>query len=267
MKATVIAITPNYAEKLLKLNTNNRALNNSTVQKYASEMKAGNWKSNGDTITISKDRLIDGQHRLKACVESNTPFETILVEGVVNDVFDTKDVGKRRSISDILSIAGERYTIPLAASINKCIAYEDYANGKYTINANRVKTAIEIEQWLEANPRIRNSVELLYKDSKYQISPINRTLLIATHYLACERGNCEAADEFVYKCATGVHIGEDDPIFKLRVAVTAEVKLSRRMNVYDQWGMLIKTWNAYINNKKIKRLYFNVTRDKFPLIH
>ena len=68
MEAKVQVITPELAEQYLTKNTNNyRSMSNSVVNAYATDMKTGNWKFNGDSIKFNKSGiLVDGQHRLAA---------------------------------------------------------------------------------------------------------------------------------------------------------------------------------------------------------
>jgi len=63
-------ITPQQARHWLEHNNNhNRHLNPTTVKKYASDMREGNWQMNSMPIVFSDTgQLLDGQHRLAACV-------------------------------------------------------------------------------------------------------------------------------------------------------------------------------------------------------
>jgi len=79
----VIMLTPEKAMEMLDRNKNNRPLSDSHVQRIAGQIRAGKWIFNGDTIKISDDgEVVDGQHRLWACIESKKPIETVIVYGV-----------------------------------------------------------------------------------------------------------------------------------------------------------------------------------------
>ncbi len=50
------------------------------MAEYANAMKSGEWKYNGESIKVCTDgSLLDGQHRLEACIESGVTFDTLLV--------------------------------------------------------------------------------------------------------------------------------------------------------------------------------------------
>src|SRR3569833_3925639 len=118
MYTTVATITPREAKEWLETKNihNNRPQSEQTIRKYAQEMKAGRWKLNGESIIFgSTRRLLNGQHRLKACILANVPFQTVIVKGADDATFDTIDDGKSRNLGDVLAIRGETGAYALAA--------------------------------------------------------------------------------------------------------------------------------------------------------
>jgi hypothetical protein len=99
-------ITPEVAASLLTTNAMNRPISRQHVSRLAESMKRGEWDLNGGTIKVaSTGRLLDGQHRLSACVESGCAFDTLVVYGLPETAFATIDQASRsRKISDVLSI-------------------------------------------------------------------------------------------------------------------------------------------------------------------
>ncbi len=128
MKAELKTITPEWAQKTLsEKNSGNRAMNRQHVELLAREMKLGRWKVNGDTICLNGSRLIDGQHRLAAVVASGVTIDSFVIEGIPCDVFDTKDIGKRRSGGDTLGVRGEKNAYRLAAAL---VMIDKYMTGR-----------------------------------------------------------------------------------------------------------------------------------------
>mgnify|MGYP001086833999 CR=1 FL=1 len=99
-------VTPEQAKTiLLRSNYDNRKIRKSVVSKYAKSMRDGDWKMSPEPIAFSKSgRLINGQHRLTAVVESGVPCSFFFAYGFEEDVFDVLDRGAGRSISDALGI-------------------------------------------------------------------------------------------------------------------------------------------------------------------
>lgn len=110
MNAYWKTITPEIAHEWLRGNTINRPVKQHYVRMLASDMELGRWKRNGETIKRNGRLLLDGQHRLLACIMANTPFETLVVDGIDRDVFPTIDDGCPRSRIDTLAVAGEKIT-------------------------------------------------------------------------------------------------------------------------------------------------------------
>src|SRR5690606_5321337 len=75
-----IVLTPDTAVRLLERNTLNRPLSDQHVKRIASQISAGKWRFNGDTIKLSEcGDVLDGQHRLWAVIEAKKPVETLIV--------------------------------------------------------------------------------------------------------------------------------------------------------------------------------------------
>ncbi len=100
-------ITPDIAGEWLKLNTLNRPKKLQKIALYAADMKGGHWPVTGATISFGKSgRLLDGQNRLQAVIDSGATIRVLVVWGLDDDVFDVIDGGARRTASDVLVIEG-----------------------------------------------------------------------------------------------------------------------------------------------------------------
>ena len=103
----LVTITPKMAEIMLEKNIANRKVNQANVNRIAADMATGNYKVNGETIKISPNgEILDGQHRLLACVKSGMSFQTYIVYNVEREAIGTIDMGKGRSVADSLNVMG-----------------------------------------------------------------------------------------------------------------------------------------------------------------
>lgn len=119
-------ITPEIAARILQANSHNRPVRPSVVKRYAQQMKNGEWRLTGEAIKIaSNGALLDGQHRLLACLESQQPFEVYMITGLPPDIFDILDTGTPRRVPDVLHIAGEHSVNLLAASLGWIYRFEN----------------------------------------------------------------------------------------------------------------------------------------------
>ena len=105
MKAQVITITPKLAEKLLKKNIGNRTMNKGNLKYWERQLKEGSAILSHQGIAISGNlsrpkRLLDGQHRLQAIVNTGIAFRTMLFTCCVEDTFRVLDSGRSRTLAD-----------------------------------------------------------------------------------------------------------------------------------------------------------------------
>ncbi len=110
-------ITPAAATEMLKLNTANRPLRKARVNLYASEMAAGRWLLTGEPIILNGQSLINGQHRLAACVKADVPFVTAVMRDADIEIYKVIDTGLARTAGDMLNHEGiPGYNIVAAAA-------------------------------------------------------------------------------------------------------------------------------------------------------
>ncbi len=116
--SVMVTIDPLVANDLLaKTNADNRNIRPKHAAIMARDMKSGNYETTGDSIKFDTDgRLLDGQHRLKACADSEVALTTHIVFGLAHKVFDSLDRGARRTASDVVAKAGYHNTHLLAAT-------------------------------------------------------------------------------------------------------------------------------------------------------
>lgn len=255
MNVKMMEITPADAERMLMLNDGNRPFNKHHVSVLAREMKTGRWKVNGDTICLSGTRLIDGQHRLMAVIESGCTIQTLVVDGVAADVFDTKDVGRRRSAADTLAIRGESNTANLAAAL---AVIDRYMTSRLTVTVRYTNT--EIEELLEKYPDVRGSIT----KGAYTKKLVPNSILTACHYLFAKKDS-SLADQFVENLIDGNNLTEGSPVYILRERLLANALSKAKLPATYIMALIIKAWNATRSGSKIRLLKFLQDED-FPVV-
>ena len=125
LKITTERITPKQAEKYLEENIeNNRPILDRHVAVLARDMKAGNWVQNGETIKFNgTGALLDGQHRLWACIEAQVPFTTAVARGVPS--LEEVDRGRSRAMSHILAMRQVKNAIKVSVAIRTIWRWEN----------------------------------------------------------------------------------------------------------------------------------------------
>lgn len=260
MKAELRTITPEWAQHVLsERNVGNRTMNRQHVDSLAKEMQCGRWKVNGDTICVNDDRLIDGQHRLAAVVASGVSIESLVIYGLSSDVFDTKDVGKRRSAGDTLGVRGEKNAYRMAATL---VLIDKYMTGRADKTVSYTNT--EIEEMLEKYPGVRSSLQTSF-GSRGLISP---SVLDACHYLFSQK-DPRLANEFVVKVLRGTGLEEGSPWYVLRERLMKNSLSKAKISKSYLMAICIKAWNYARAGKKLRCLRWREegeNAEPFPVV-
>jgi hypothetical protein len=262
VQVSVETITPEQAADYLQLNTSNRPLNARQVEKWAQVLRASEWELNGSSIVLNGTRLIDGQHRLKAVVLTGIPMTTIVVRNVDPKVFDTIDVGRKRTGMDALAVAGYRNTAQLASAARDVWQYQTSSIPRKRTAENRV-----LLQVLEQHPGLVASHRIC---ERYRCRHITISILTAYHYLF-SLVDPEAANKFIYDLAKGTGLEASDPVYMLRERLLASVSKGytskqSKIDSIAKRALLIKAFNARFMGRPIKSLRWALAED-FPMIY
>lgn len=136
----------------------NRPVRYRDVAALARDMRTGKWVLNGESIKISRTgTVIDGQHRLYACMQAEVPFASLVVTGVEPEAQDTIDTGSRRSLADQLAIANEKNAAVLATVTRWLFLWQRHEVSLGARGARFSPTQLEMLEFLAAAPELREA--------------------------------------------------------------------------------------------------------------
>lgn len=120
----VESITPRLAVKYLERNVDNRPITKSYVNNLVRQMQSENWHMTHQGIAFAKDgRLIDGQHRLQAIIESGKTVKLPVTRGLSEEAIMVLDTHKKRNAADAAHYVGlkdvDTRTMAAAASMER----------------------------------------------------------------------------------------------------------------------------------------------------
>ncbi len=221
-------------------------------------MKEGRWKDNGQAIIFGKSgQLLNGQHRLLACVRVNKSFETTVTYGVDDEAFDTIDDCNTRSMADVLHIKGETNSNLLSAGLRFLWLYVRGEIEHKDLRKGQIATKPLLQQTLERNPKIRGSVKFY---SMIKARPggllITAGMAIGLHYLFSLVDE-KKADEFFTRLQSGLELTDDNPIYILRLRlISGQKEASTKLTQSAVYYYTVISWNAYVTGTYVKRLVF-----------
>lgn len=147
MRYEQVEVTPEFALALLQGNIDNRRPDKARVKSYAAEMTAGRWSLTHQAIAVAKTgKIVDGQHRLMAVVESGTTQPFWIAFDADESTFGVVDTGKVRTGNDIWKIDGK--AAPNVAAIARLVWL--YAHHRTaTWDSNIRPTPMAVLDWVK----------------------------------------------------------------------------------------------------------------------
>ncbi len=257
LEVTIEQITPNMAKEMLEFNTHNRKVRERLVQVYASAMRNGDWRLNGETIIFDKTgRLQSGQHRLLACIDAGVPFWSIIVRGADPAALFTLDTGSKRQLSDALTLRGEMGVSTLAAAIVYRWRYE---NGLMP-GAPTPPSVPMLLAFLEQHPSLREHVKLGYKVRGALGMSAGMYGAMFDVFSSLDVDN---ALVFTDLLCSGEGLESNTGIFAARRWIIRSKLGDRRPSVPTYAAITVKAWNAWREHRPVKSLVWRA-EDPFP---
>lgn len=257
----VLSINPELAAKLLASNTGNRKVKKDAVARYARDMKAGKWQMTGEPIVLNSDgRVLNGQHRLLACVEAGVSFTSLVVSGIASEAMENLDSGVRRSLADVLGMRGYASTSSLATTIRAVAAWGAAASRLNMTNSEAIAL-------LEDRPEIPEAVRMV-NGNCLNASPL-RWPMSAAGVLGAEVLRTGAGDfeQFCRLLKRPGAVGTDHPVNQfreilIRWSTSQHVKPSQRAIL----GTTMRAWNMWVTGERGVKLVFRASSNAMPPI-
>lgn len=254
----ILTITPTRAGELLANNNHNRSVNQRSVDRLTATILAGEWRFNAQPIQIAKDgTLLDGQHRLLACVKANKSIQSLIVWNAHMDSQETMDMGKSRTVADILRLRGYKNQTVVAALGRRVALAEAYGyKAGITISFREVSNGaiLRSAEGIAELPRYIN-----YAKTVADLCKFNSGL---TGYLIwwLDQIDREDSDYFWDRLLTGDGLQVGQPIYALRqFALNRDVKnRGTYLHNIQTAGIVLKAWNRFRSGEPVARLNFRV---------
>lgn len=247
-------INPEDALILLASQRRNRNISGSYVRQLAGEMNNDRWRLTGEPIKIDEDNcLVDGQHRLQACVLANKGFETVVATGVLADNQDMMDLGKKRTAANALQMHGMTDANNFAAAARLIM---DYKSGRLERGKGYSgQTNSAVVQFAMNNIELENALSQarIFKNSPL----LQKSVATAAYYIFMEKDPGDT-NAFMKSLAEGTGLETGNPILALRERLTVNQMQMKRKGAYIpahmKLMMLIYVWNLYRRDLPLTQL-------------
>jgi hypothetical protein len=255
-------ITPEIAQQILSGNTDNRPAKPKHVKFLADQMRAGAWQVTGDPVKISASgRLLDGQHRLMAVVESGTTQNLYVARDCEEEIFSVLDTGRARSAGDVLATAGKKNSNNLAATAKLLYLFE-----KGTLSTMGQKQKIATHQTLLQYVNSHDLDPSVLQAAMYygRCRLLNFPEWAVLHYLL-EQKEPQRGHAFLSQIMTGLNLTDGHPVYLLRIRLQQARDGRFNFTAVERLALTIKAWNALREGKTIGQLVWRMS-EGFPRI-
>lgn len=253
-------LTPDFAKGLLDtLHPDQRKIRQYHVDFLAAAMREGRWRWTSETIKLDRNmRVIDGQHRLSAVVQSGVTLKNVLVAVVTDDdAIKSIDQGIRRSLNDMLATHGKD-------AIHRTITGAILAEHFHWSAARKRMPHEKQLQILESFPLMVEAQEL------YRMGPKRGSIVTVgplSAAIACMRKNRDAAFEFFRHvfAMNPILYGEPNDIVRLLYTYLQQRPRlgvpSTNEVIFEQAYKSIRAWNAWRSCERITKLQYGSGSD------
>lgn len=256
MKAAVdiVTITPKKAAEYLEnLLADQRNVREGWVKSLAEDMRAGRFRLSCDCIVLVNGKLANGQHRLWAVVESNTPQPFILMRTDDEELYKVLDCGKSRSVADVVHVA----------AAGQCAAVGNLALGyqrKYLtpLSWKKKNSRVELINFVEANvEKLNRAVRIASCLTHNHQNLIAKSATAAFEFL-CEQMHGQRSEEFLNHVYSGDL--QESVCWTLRERFT-KARLDSQLPMPPQMGLalFIKAFNSHYTGIKVTKFGMRMT--------
>lgn len=268
MQIEIRDISPTIAAEMLATNaTNNRRKSRTLIRQYARDMSDGHWEITGEAIKFDTNgRLIDGQHRLTAVIQSGATVKMAVITGLEPHVMHVIDTGKSRTGADALTISGEIENANVVAALaRKIIGYqagqtEVFKTKKISIRGVSItnRDILGLVCSTDLQPFARFA-------ARTNASQIARVLSVSewafVYWLLCQTDEKDA-ETFLTKLATLDNVPLHSPIRTLFDRLTkSAVKLTGKQTLMA----VIAAWNAWRTGSDLARIKVSNMDEAIPV--
>lgn len=257
-------VMPDMAKHWLETtNTRNRPLSELHWMKIWLDIVEGRWRYNGEPISFGANgALLNGQHRLRACAESETVIDTDVIFGLDPEVMNTIDIGKVRTAANIAHLEGVENAAAACAAAHLILLHE--TGGIQQLgNKQAEPSKTKINERVRTDHRIAEIAGRATSRGRGLASP---RVMTFCYYLFSAQ-NRELADRFFGQFESGARLTQDNPVYILRERLRTNSVSKAKLPLLEIVALFFKAWIAYRAGKSVKCLRWNnggSNPEKFP---
>jgi len=255
----VLSVTPKMAHEWLdSLSSHQRSVSPNYVTQLARKMRNGQWRLTAEPITFDTDgKLIEGQHRLRAVIESGVAVEFMVVRGAPAESFAVIDQGRRRNAAQFYDGKYAGQVMAGARFLRHIEVHLPYNTAASAGSWNQLSMDDQLE-YVTTWPELAEAAPL--------VEPLSRRsalIQVPSRYVlpvVAQAMRTEHADR-IAGFLTGMHTGQgldgdNDPRMLLHRRFTSMLRaqLMSSQGADLAYSLTAKAWNFYVEGAQMKLL-------------
>lgn len=268
IRAKIVTITPDQAFELTEKTRlhyeklgrpdNFRPSNMHYIQEIADQIGTEDWDVNGEAIKVTDaGSVIDGRHRLDACMLSGRPMTTLVIYGVDESMI--MDAGRPRRFENYLRHMGIKYSVVIATMMRLVLGTSGSGRFSPGIVTGWRSPARMMRHYKQIDKEIMSAADYVMNHGGGSGSARNGLIpasILAYGCLMARRVDRKMADEFINKCITGAEITEASPIYQLRKRMIANAKSETKLRPVAVVCLMIQAWGLWFDGTPCHELRF-----------
>ena len=266
-----VTISPGDAKAILLAMPPQRTLSPSNVRYFAGLIKSGRFRVTHQGIAFDKDgKLIDGMHRLTACVQADAAIAVQATFNMDRELFDALDRGRARSQADDLvcgAMVQSQTEAQIISSATKILWLMDNNRTPWAHPLRHEFMMADVRATIDHHPFLFECASFVSKHQKawrgVGMGPA------AAFYTRFREAHWAKADEFMVQVALGEYIGAGSPAyafreFKKHFGSASGIRVRQASMI-----ALVRCWNAFVEGRQLNRVQSSIRADSdgnFPEI-
>ncbi|MEP3667773.1 MAG: hypothetical protein ABJN42_13695 [Roseibium sp.] len=248
-----VTVTPEMARKWLNdHNRDNRKVQRAHIDIIARDIVNGQWMVNAQPICFTGNpleddepmRLLNGQHRLHACVAANMAIDIPIAINIPEEAFATYDTQAKKGIQTGESAADAR-------NLNAAARFQWRIDSGLNPLSTESPSATDIKNTVERHPEM---VEAMAMARKKEFGELGTTgVLTFFIYHVLQDGGKEIGGRYLEQLSTGVGLEEGNPVLRVINKVKGKRGSIPRRDVtkalLDNWEEY-KEWRAALSENE-----------------
>ncbi|MCE6959246.1 hypothetical protein LAZ40_09295 [Cereibacter sphaeroides] len=238
----MLTVTPDIARRWLnRFNRSNRKIQANHVEMIKRDILKENWMVNAQPICFTGDpeaagddddaRLLNGQHRLMACVQAGIPIEVPIAVNIPEEAFATYDIHAKRTLRKGSGVRVDDRVVAAAARL------QWKTDNGIPFETRMSPSATEIKDTIDAHPGM---LECFPRARRLDALASAGVMTWFIYHVTSE--NPDWGNDFLNGLESGDLLEKGNPILSLRNVMIGQRGEKSRVDVL---GILESGWTSY----------------------